>query len=167
MKKITISVLTLTLLLGLSACGSIGDTSKKETVVSTENSSTKKDKKMNQMEEDLEEKGVEISINSIDDILYFKREKGIDYDYFEMVFDVRSDPDEVRDTRLRLKGNISGNKKDTLYYNVSKDRIVEHSSRNTSINDMAEVLKSLDYSDKEILEFAQWYYNNNKEQESN
>ncbi|MGX7263716.1 hypothetical protein [Enterococcus crotali] len=22
--------------------------------------------------------------------------------------------------------------------------------------------KSLDYSDKEILEFAQWYYNNNK-----
>ncbi|MBO0467864.1 hypothetical protein JZO73_10010 [Enterococcus plantarum] len=162
MKKIVISVLTLTALLGLSACGSTEKTPKKKTAVSTEDSSTKKDKQMKQMEEDLEEKGVEININSIDDSLYFIREKGIDYDYFDMTFDVLHDPDEIRNIMLRLKGNISGKDKDTLYYEVSKGRIVESSVDNTSINDMAKVLKSLDYSDKEILEFAQWYYNKNQ-----
>ncbi|WP_239644601.1 hypothetical protein [Enterococcus crotali] len=117
---------------------------------------------MKEMEEDLEEKGVEININSIDDSLYFTREKGIDYDYFDMTFDVLHDPDEIRNIMLRLKGNISGKDKDTLYYEVSKGRIVESSVDNTSINDMAKVLKSLDHSDKEILEFAQWYYNKNQ-----
>lgn len=162
MKKIVISIVTLTALLGLSACGSTGNTSKKETAVSPESSSTEKDKKMTQMEEDLGEKGVEIDINSVNDDLAFTREKGIDYDYFEMTFDVRNDPDEIREIILDLKGNISGKSKDSLYYEVSTDRIVESSLYNTNINDMAKVLKSLDYSDKEILEFAQWYYNNNK-----
>jgi len=143
MKRIIILVLTLTSILGLSACGSTGDTSKKETAISTEDSSIKKDKKMNQMKEDLEE-------------------KEIDDDYFKMTFDVRNDPDEVRKIILELNGNISGKSKEPLYYEVSKGRIVESSLDNTSINDMAKVLKSLDYSDKEILEFAQWYYNNNK-----
>lgn len=122
----------------------------------------KKDKQMKQMEEDLGEKGVEISINSVNDNLALTREKGIDYDYFEMTFDVRNDPDEIREIILDLKGNISGKSKDSLYYEVSKDRIVESSLDNTNIKAIAKVLESLDYSDKEILEFAQWYYNNNK-----
>lgn len=162
MKKIIISVFTLTLFLGLSACGSTGKATKKETAVSTEDSSTKKDKKMTKMEEELGEKGVEIRINSIDDSLVLTREKGIDYSYFQMKFDVLHDPDEIRNILLKLKGNISGEEKDTLYYKVSKDRIVENTVQNTNIKDIAKVLESLDYSDKEILEFAQWYYNNNK-----
>ncbi|PZL69937.1 hypothetical protein CI088_16955 [Enterococcus plantarum] len=157
-----ISVLTVTALLGLSACGSTEKTPKKETAVSTEDSSTKKDKQMKQMEEDLGEKGLEIRINSVNGKLIFTREKGIDYDYFEMTFDVRNDPDEIREIILDLKGNISGKSKDSLYYEVSKDRIVESSLDNTNIKAIAKVLESLDYSDKEILEFAQWYYNNNK-----
>ncbi|WP_258379423.1 hypothetical protein [Enterococcus plantarum] len=117
---------------------------------------------MKQMEEDLGEKGLEIRINSVNGKLIFTREKGIDYDYFEMTFDVRNDPDEIREIILDLKGNISGKSKDSLYYEVSKDRIVESSLDNTNIKAIAKVLESLDYSDKEILEFAQWYYNNNK-----
>nr|OTP50363.1 hypothetical protein A5881_001787 [Enterococcus termitis] len=141
MKKIIISVLTITALLGLSACGSTGNTSKQETAVSTEDSSTKKDKKMKEMEEALGEKGVEIRINSVNGNLVFTREKGIDYDYFKMTFDVRNDPDEVRKIILELKGNISGKSKDSLYYEVSKGRIVESSLDNTNINEMARVLK--------------------------
>ncbi|WP_239644602.1 hypothetical protein [Enterococcus crotali] len=45
MKKTIVFVLTLIALLGLSACGSTGKNSKKETAVSTEDSSTKKIRK--------------------------------------------------------------------------------------------------------------------------
>ncbi|MEI5990399.1 hypothetical protein A5881_001892 [Enterococcus termitis] len=162
MKKIVISVLTLTLLLGLSACASTGNTTKKETDVSTEDYSTKKDKQMKQMEEDLEEKGVEIDPNGINDFVTLTREKGIDYDYFNLMFDIVNDPDEIRNVLLQLKGNVSGKEKPTLYFDVSKGRIVESTVSNTDIKAIAKVLESLDYSDKEILEFAQWYYNNNK-----
>lgn len=117
---------------------------------------------MKEMEKDLEEKGVEIDPNGINDFVTFTREKGIDYDYFNLMFDIDSDPDEISNVLLQLKGNVSGKEKPTLYFDVSKGRIVESTVNNTNIKAIAKVLESLDYSDKEILEFAQWYYNNNK-----
>ncbi|MEI5994023.1 hypothetical protein A5880_001581 [Enterococcus sp. 4G2_DIV0659] len=78
-----------------------------------------------------------------------------------MIFTINGQTNEVSDVDLKLKGNIDGEMKDDLSYEVSKGRMVEHSLFNTDIAALAEVLKSLDYSDKEILEFAQWYYNNN------
>ncbi|MBL1227988.1 hypothetical protein IW492_01930 [Enterococcus sp. BWB1-3] len=164
MKKMMLTILAVGLTIGLSACGSNGEktsasTTEQSTKESTEDSSAKEDEKMRDMAEDLEEKGVSIEYNEYGNFLTFKREKSIDYDYFLMRFEF--DGQEIFKVGLELKGNIDGQDKEPLYYSVSKGRIVEHSLDNTDINALAEVLESLDYSDQEMLEFAQWYHGNN------
>ncbi|MCB5954017.1 lipoprotein [Enterococcus sp. CWB-B31] len=164
MKKMMLTILAVGLTVGLSACGSNGEktsasTTEQSTKESTEDSSAKEDEKMRDMAEDLEEKGVSIEYNEYGNFLTFKREKSIDYDYFLMRFEF--DGQEIFKVGLELKGNIDGQDKESLYYSVSKGRIVEHSLDNTDINALAEVLESLDYSDQEMLEFAQWYHGNN------
>ncbi|MBO0441650.1 hypothetical protein [Candidatus Enterococcus ikei] len=162
MKKIALGLLVLSLSLVFAGCGSSKEKSvnSSSTEQTTENTSVKKDKKMKEIQEDLEEKAVEI--NQYSEILSFTREKGIDYDYFELDFVISNKTNEVLESSLVLKGNVDGEKKETLHYDVSKGRLVESSYSNTDINALAEVLKSLDYSDKEILDFAQWYYQKNK-----
>ncbi|WP_339102002.1 hypothetical protein [Candidatus Enterococcus clewellii] len=168
MKKIIFAVFVAVFTIGLSACGSNGgktentsvSTTKQSIKESTEDSSAKEEKKMEQMEKSLDEKNIKISY--LDGYLYLTREKGIDYDYFKMVFKFDTSKNEIFEVGLELMGNIDGKKKDYLYYGVSNDRIVEKSYKNTDINAIAEVLEDMNYSDQELLEFAQWYYDNNK-----
>ncbi|WP_242586886.1 hypothetical protein [Candidatus Enterococcus ikei] len=84
----------------------------------------------------------------------------MDYDYFEMTVIFVEEEAEIYQIRLTLKGNIDGKNKDDLIYKVNKGRIVESSGDNTDIDALAEVLKSIDCTDKELVEFAEWYYNN-------
>ncbi|MBL1227979.1 hypothetical protein IW492_01885 [Enterococcus sp. BWB1-3] len=169
MKKIILSFLVFGAVVSLAACNSSEDkanilssTKETSTIVSTVDSSAKEDEKMREMERDLEEKGVIFKVFGSHGYLYFNREKSIDYDYFEMRFLFSEKTDKIIRTILELKGNIDGEKKDLLYFDISQGRIVEAAYSNTNINELAEVLESLGYSDKEILEFAQWYYDNNK-----
>ncbi|MBO0441649.1 hypothetical protein [Candidatus Enterococcus ikei] len=162
MKKIVLSLLVVGVSMSLVGCDSNKSSEEKSTDSSieqtTEDTESKEAEKMSQMEEDLEEKGV--TIKQYKNIMYFTREKGIDYDYFNMVFTFSSKVDEILHVRLTLKGNVDGKDKDDLVYRVNKDRLVESSGDNTDIDALAEILKSLDYSDKELVEFAWWYYNN-------
>ncbi|MCB5954014.1 hypothetical protein [Enterococcus sp. CWB-B31] len=163
MKKLALSLLVFGVFFGLSGCGTSTNEGTKETASSlvkesTEDTVSKEDKNMKKMEEDLADKGVKFDY--YDGYLWVTREKSIDYDYFEMIF--KFSEDEIFQITLGLKGNIDGNKKDDLYYEVSQGRIVESSIRDTDIDALAEVLESIGYSDKELLEFAQWYYENNK-----
>ncbi|MBL1227984.1 hypothetical protein IW492_01910 [Enterococcus sp. BWB1-3] len=166
MKKMMLTILAVGLTVGLSACGSNGEktsasTTEQSTKESTEDSSAKEDEKMRDMAEDLEEKGVSFRINSVNDNLELTREKGIDYEYFKLNIDFRSNGGEIREIILQLRGNIDGEDKDMLFYDVKSGRIVESAAWNTDINAIADVLESLDYSDQELIEFAQWYHGNN------
>ncbi|MCB5954013.1 hypothetical protein [Enterococcus sp. CWB-B31] len=165
MKKIGLFLLAMVTVLGFTGCGSSEekDGAAVSTKQSTEDKTANETKKMEAMQKDLEDKGVEIVFVNLEDYgsvhhITFSREKSIDYDYFELdlVFDIESN--EIFDIRLYLKGNIDGEKKDTLYYELSMGRIVEDPHLNTDINALAEVLESIDYSDQEMLEFAQWCY---------
>lgn len=161
MKKIKLSVVVLGLIMGLAGCGSSNNTEEKSVSPSSveqtiEDTSAKTDQKMEKMKEDLEEKGVNISKGSY---LYFTREKGIDHDYFEMTFIFSSN--EILQVWLTLKGNIDGEEKEDLIYAVNKGRLVESSGDNTDIDALADLLNSLDYTDKELVEFAEWYNDNN------
>ncbi|MBL1227966.1 hypothetical protein IW492_01820 [Enterococcus sp. BWB1-3] len=163
MKKLALSLLVFGVFLGISGCGSNanegGKISSNSVEESTTDSSDKEDKKMEAMEEDLKENGVKISYHKKN--LTFIREKGIDYDYFQLMIKFDSKSNEIYEMTLRLKGNIDGKEKDTLFYNESSGRIVESTAWNTDINAIAKTLESLNYSDKEILEFAHWYYEKN------
>ncbi|MEI5990402.1 hypothetical protein A5881_001895 [Enterococcus termitis] len=166
MKKIALGLLVLSLSLVFSGCGSSKEKSanssstEQTTDKSTEDTSTKETETMKKVEAGLEEKGVEVEYYQED--VMFTREKSIDYDYFKLVFQFDSTTNELFLITLKLKGNIDGEKKDPLYYGVSSGRIVEKEYRNTDINALAEILESIGYSDKELVEFAWWYYNNNK-----
>ncbi|WP_430602748.1 hypothetical protein IGJ02_000041 [Enterococcus sp. DIV0724b] len=164
MKKIVLSLLVMGVSMSLVGCGSNKSSEKKSTDSSieqtTEDTSAKEAEKMNQLAEKLEEQGVDIK--SYGNYLSLIREKGIDYDYFEMTFTFASSRREILDVRLTLKGNIDGKEKDGLIYEVSKGRMVESSGDNTDIDALAEVLKSIDCSDKDLVEFAQWYHYDNK-----
>ncbi|MBL1227981.1 hypothetical protein IW492_01895 [Enterococcus sp. BWB1-3] len=163
MKKLALSLLVFGVFLGISGCGSNanegGKISSNSVEESTTDSSDKEDKKMEAMEEDLKEKGVSVRLAHTG-YMYFNREKSVDYDYFEMIF--KFSKSKVFQVTLGLKGNIDGKKKDDLYYEVNQGRIVESSIYDSNINSLAEVLESIGYSDKEMLEFAQWYYDNSK-----
>ncbi|MBL1227965.1 hypothetical protein IW492_01815 [Enterococcus sp. BWB1-3] len=163
MKKMMLTILAVGLTIGLSACGAEGSkteksslTTEQSTKESTENSSAKEEKRMEEMKTNLDEKGVEIDYNEYGDYWVFTREKSIDYDYFLMRFTFSEN--KVYKVGLELKGNIDGEAKDTLYYMVSKGRMTESPIDNTDIDALAEVLESIDYSDQEMLEFAQWCY---------
>ncbi|MCB5954021.1 hypothetical protein [Enterococcus sp. CWB-B31] len=160
MKKIGLFILAMVTVLSFAGCGSSEDKdgAAVSTKQSTEDKAANKTKKMEAMQKDLEEKGVNITY--YDGYLRLTRERGIDYEYFQMTFKFGSKG--LFEITLELKGNIDGEKKDLLYYEVSKSRIVESNLYNTDITKIAEVLESMDYSDKELLEFAQWYYENNK-----
>ncbi|PZL69938.1 hypothetical protein CI088_16960 [Enterococcus plantarum] len=164
MKKIVLSLLVMGVSMSLVGCGSNKSSEEKSTDSSieqtTEDTSAKEAEKMNQLAEKLEEQGVDIK--SYGNYLSLIREKGIDYDYFEMTFTFASSRREILDVRLTLKGNIDGKEKDGLIYEVSKGRMVESSGDNTDIDALAEVLKSIDCSDKDLVEFAQWYHYDNK-----
>ncbi|WP_339102001.1 hypothetical protein [Candidatus Enterococcus clewellii] len=162
MKKVVLTLVTLGACLALTACGTSENksTASSSTVESTEDSSSKEDKKMEAMEEDLSEKGVEVEFGSDHSYVWFTREKSMDYDYFNLKFVFTSNPNEIFEIRLTLKGNIDGKDKDPLYFSVSKGRIVEKSGSDTDINKLADILEELDYSDQEILEFVQWYHDN-------
>ncbi|MCB5951828.1 hypothetical protein LI951_07105 [Enterococcus sp. BWT-B8] len=170
MKKIILSFLVFGAVVSLAACNSSEDktdissstneTAITSTIESTEDSSSIEDKKMEDMAADLEEKGVKVARYS--DFLKFTREKGIDYDYFDMTIIIDSKNKEILEITLTLKGNIDGKEKDSLYYRISQNRIVEAPYSNTDITAMAKVLESLGYSDQEFVEFALWYYENNK-----
>lgn len=161
MKKVILAVIVAGLALGLTACGSTEEkTGEAKSSVEQNSSKENEEAKMKSIETGLDEKGVEVSL--VEDFLYFTREKGIDYDYFEFIFIFSKEDNKIIEITLQLKGNIDGKKKDRLYYEVSKGRIVESSTMsNTDIDALAEVLESLDYSDKDLVEFAQWYYDNN------
>ncbi|WP_242586884.1 hypothetical protein [Candidatus Enterococcus ikei] len=80
MKKISLVLLVLGLSLSLAGCSSSTSTNTEEKSVdvpsieqTTEDTSVRENEKMNQMEEDLEEKG--IKINHYDEFLYFERER--------------------------------------------------------------------------------------------
>lgn len=161
MRKLLLGAITIGVLMNLSACNLNKDTEEKSVSPSSveqtiEDTSAKTDQKMEKMKEDLEEKGVNISKGSY---LYFTREKGIDHDYFEMTFIFSSN--EILQVWLTLKGNIDGEEKEDLIYAVNKGRLVESSGDNTDIDALADVLNSLDYTDKELVEFAEWYNDNN------
>ncbi|MBL1227970.1 hypothetical protein IW492_01840 [Enterococcus sp. BWB1-3] len=170
MKKIMLGFLTLGLMIGLAACNSSGgktsapssvnETSETSTVDSVKNSSAIKDDNMEQLEKKLLDRGVEVRYNKV--YLYLNREKGIDYEYFEMAFQFDTKANEIYEITLQLRGNIDGEDKDTLFYDVKTGRIVESTAWNTDISAIAEVLESLGCSDQELVEFAQWYYENNK-----
>ncbi|MBL1227987.1 hypothetical protein IW492_01925 [Enterococcus sp. BWB1-3] len=165
MKKIGLFLLAMVTVLGFTGCGSSEDKdgAAVSTKQSTEDKAVNETKKMEAMQKDLEDKGVEFSLSSSYGYLYFNREKSLDYDYFEMRFVFNNDTDEVYEVELVQKGNIDGKEKDTQYYDISSGRIVESSVISDSdISNVAEVLESIDYSDKELLEFAKWYYENNK-----
>ncbi|WP_339102000.1 hypothetical protein [Candidatus Enterococcus clewellii] len=170
MKKVALTLVTIGACLTLVACGSNGNktekssasTNEQSTKESTEDSATKEEEKMSKMEKDLSDKGIDYMLSSTYGYLYFTREKGIDSDCFQMRFMFSEKADEVMEVQLELKGNIDGKKKDLLYYDVNKNRIVESSYMNTDINSLADVLDSIGYSDEEILEFANWYWNSNK-----
>ncbi|MGM0124147.1 hypothetical protein IGI37_001521 [Enterococcus sp. AZ194] len=150
MKKIVFVLTIIGLSLSLTACGASGD----KEAQSTESSLAEVNEKM---KKGLDEQGVEIKYTDSTGYVIMTREKSIDYDYFEMLFDLKNN-----EMTLELKGNIDGKMKPPLYYKVSKGRLVEDNDSNTDIRKLAEVLESLDYSDKEMLEFAQWYQSNNK-----
>ncbi|MBL1227973.1 hypothetical protein IW492_01855 [Enterococcus sp. BWB1-3] len=166
MKKLVLTLLVFGIFFGLSGCGATanddGKTSSSSVKESTVNSSDEEDKEMEAMEVELKEQGVEMRISKRLGGLILSREKSIDYDYFEMSFYFNSKTEDFVYIMLELKGNIDGKKKDLLYYDESGGRLVEEDSRNTDITKIAEVLESLNYSDQEMLEFAQWYYENNK-----
>ncbi|MCB5951823.1 hypothetical protein LI951_07080 [Enterococcus sp. BWT-B8] len=163
MKKIGLFLLAVVTVLSFAGCGSSEDGAAVSTKQSTEDKTANETKKMEAMQKDLEDKGVEFSLSSSYGYLYFNREKSLDYDYFEMRFVFNNDTDEVYEVELVQKGNIDGKEKDTQYYDISSGRIVESSVISDSdISNVAEVLESIDYSDKELLEFAKWYYENNK-----
>ncbi|MEI5990401.1 hypothetical protein A5881_001894 [Enterococcus termitis] len=164
MKKIILGVVVLGLTMSLAGCGSNKSSEEKSTDSSieqtTEDTSAKEAEKMNQLAENLEEQGV--GVKSFGNYLSFTREKSIDYDYFKMTFVFASSERRVIQVRLTLKGNIDGEEKDDLIYKVDKGRMVESSGDNTDIDALAEVLKSIDCSDKDLVEFAQWYHYDNK-----
>ncbi|EOH96730.1 hypothetical protein UAW_01895 [Enterococcus haemoperoxidus ATCC BAA-382] len=164
MKKIVLSLLVVGVTMSLAGCGSNKSSEEKSTDSSieqtTEDTAAKEAEKMNQIAENLEDQGVEIK--SYGNYLSFIREKGIDYDYFEVTFVFASSERRVIQVRLTLKGNIDGKEKEDLIYEVSKGRMVESSGDNTDIDALAEVLKSIDCSDKDLVEFAQWYHYDNK-----
>ncbi|WP_339101999.1 hypothetical protein [Candidatus Enterococcus clewellii] len=158
MKKIVLLGLVVTIAVGLSACKSEGNNAN-DMNNSTEQVSNKDNEKM---EQDLDEKGVEIDISTTRTDLTLTREKSTDYEYFELYIDFDGNTDKIFGITLDLKGSISGESKDRLYYQVSKGRIVEDSTLNSDIDELAEVLDSLGYSDKEMLEFSRWYYDTNE-----
>ncbi|WP_245186807.1 hypothetical protein [Enterococcus larvae] len=110
----------------------------------------------------MEEEGVEILLQVEYGDLTFTREKGIDNDYFELMFEFNGENEMISGATLQLKGNIDGKSKDILYYDVSSGRIVETTLLNSDIDELSEVLDSLGYSDKELVSFVQWYYETNK-----
>ncbi|MBL1227972.1 hypothetical protein IW492_01850 [Enterococcus sp. BWB1-3] len=166
MKKIILGILTLGVMISLAACSSSEEKTNTSSSVkqldesSTIDSAAEEEKKMKEVEEGLEARGVVVA--RYNGFLKLSREKGIDYDYFNMNFVISSKKNEIFEIILILKGNIDGEEKDGLYYRVSQNRIVEAPYSNTDITAMAEVLESLGYSDQELVEFALWYYENNK-----
>ncbi|MBL1227974.1 hypothetical protein IW492_01860 [Enterococcus sp. BWB1-3] len=169
MKKIILSFLVFGAVVSLAACNSSENkmedsstTVSLETV--TEDTSieveTEKEDEMKKLEDSLGEESVEVIYDRGE--LTFTREKGVDCEYFKMTFLFSDSPLEIFDIELQLKGNIDGEKKDLLHFNVSNGRIVEKEYRATDIVALAEVLESIEYSDKELVEFAWWYFENNK-----
>ncbi|MBL1227976.1 hypothetical protein IW492_01870 [Enterococcus sp. BWB1-3] len=159
MKKIWVLCILSVAVIGLVGCGTVSNsTSGGKT--STEQ---KSNKEYEQMEEELGEKGVEIELSKEYSDLTLTREKSIDYDYFEMLFEFDGETKELYKVVLQLKGNIDGELKDRLFFEISKGRMVESTvNSNSNIDALAEVLDSLGYDDKKMLGFAQWYYYNNK-----
>ncbi|MBL1227983.1 hypothetical protein IW492_01905 [Enterococcus sp. BWB1-3] len=162
MKKIGLFLLAMVTVLGFTGCGSSEDKdgSAVSTKQSTEDKTANETKKMEAMQKDLEDMGVEIRRNTANQDIEFTREKGIDYDYFWLVFNFR-DVSEIREIRLQLKGSIDGEKKDTLYYEVKQGRMVESTVYNTDIDLLAETLESINYSDTDMIKFALWYNKSN------
>ncbi|WP_339101998.1 hypothetical protein [Candidatus Enterococcus clewellii] len=159
MKKVILLGLVVTIAVGLSACKSEGNNANDKNN-STEQVSNKDNEKM---EQDLDEKGVEIKYSDYAGDVTMTREKSIDYDYFELLFEFKESNNETYKVVLELKGKISGEKQDRLFYEIKKKKLVESTiDSNSDIDKLAEVLDSLGYSDQELLEFAQWYYDNNK-----
>lgn len=156
MKKIMLVCLLLGISMSFSACSS-GQNDGDNKNSSVEQGS---DQQMQEMEKKLEEEGVEFPKSINYGIVRLNRKKGVDYDYFEMVFNFVKG--EIFKITLQLKWDVDGENKDPLYYKVSNGRIVEDSTMNSDIDEFAEVLDSLGYSDKELVSFVQWYYETNK-----
>ncbi|MBP1045092.1 hypothetical protein I6N96_02290 [Enterococcus sp. BWM-S5] len=164
MKKIFFGVTIISLSMLLASCGQTEKNEETQTASSTiiqntEVSSVEISNEEQELEEKLEEKGVEI--RRVGNFIELTREKSIDYDYFTMDFVMSSNTSEVLQIQLVLRGNIDGEDKDALHYRVSSGRIVEFSGRNTDIQALAELLESLDCSDQELLKLVVWYYDNN------
>ena len=161
MKKLLVGFLTIGIGLGIVGCGTSEETTTKSSSSveqSIEDSSSKEAEKMKKIEEKLSKEDVEVRTFGEDVVL--TREKGIDYDYFEMTLGF-SDNGEILNNVLELKGNIDGEKKDSLFYKVKSGRMVESQGSNTDITALSEVLQSIDISDKELVKFGEWYYQEN------
>ncbi|MGY3778997.1 hypothetical protein [Isobaculum melis] len=133
------------------------DEDEEEDRAKSKKSSNKESSKYADMQEELEENGIEVDTYGYSAVT-FTASKNVDHDYFQLMINIYSD--EASDAELATEEDQDYD--ETFRFEIENGKMVEYYAKEKSdFNKLKEFLEITGYSDDELIEFSEWYLEEN------